>query len=244
VDGNGVTHGYLVRNGKFTTLDFPHASVTAARGINARGDIVGRVQFADGADHGFLYRDGHFTQIDFPGSMGTIGRGINNAGDITGNYTDSQENEIAFILHDGTFKSVSVDPCSSDIWMIMDNGQVAAGDNCVNPDNSLHGFVIDHEGKSHVLDFPGLRIPCTAARWINERGEIVGLFAHVHTVDECYDGASYHGFLLRHGEYRAINVPGATDTQVFAINDDGQIVGQYTDRNGNTYGFMGVRKDR
>jgi uncharacterized membrane protein len=242
-DAAGLTYGFLLHKGVFSTIDFPGASFTAARAINAHGDIVGRFEFTDRVDHGFWLRDGRFSGFDFPGSTATIGRGINNAGDITGNYTDAVGNEIAFVLQNGKFRQVNVNPCSGDIWMAMDNGLVFVGDNCTNPTNELHGFLRDRQGKFHVVDFPGLTVPCTALRWINEREEIVGLFAHVKTTDECYDSTtSYRGFLLQHGAYTAINVPGAVSTQAWSINDDGQIVGQYTDKRGVVHGFRAVKE--
>jgi len=243
-DADGRTHGFLLHKGVFSTIDFPRASLTAPRAINTQGDIVGRFELADEVDHGFLLHDGHFTQVDFPGSIATAPRGINNAGDVTGNYTDVMENEIAFILQNGKFRRVNVNPCSGDVWMAMDNGQVLVGDNCTNPTNGLHGFVRDRQGKFHVIDFPGLKVPCTALRWINERGDMVGLFARIRTTDECYEPAttSYHGFLLQNGSYTAISVPGAVSTQAWSINDDGQIVGQYRDIRGVVHGFRAVRQ--
>ncbi|HYK90360.1 MAG TPA: hypothetical protein VE398_16410, partial [Acidobacteriota bacterium] len=74
VDANGVSHGYLLHKGVFTTIDFPGALFTAARAINARGDIAGRMALDDGVDHAFLLHEGRFTQIDYRGSSGTIGR--------------------------------------------------------------------------------------------------------------------------------------------------------------------------
>ena len=56
-------------------------------------------------------------------------------------------------------------------------------------------------------------------------------------------GPPLHGFLLRQGKYTAIDAPGSTSTAVLAINDDGQIVGNYTDKQGNTHGFKAVPKD-
>jgi uncharacterized membrane protein len=43
----GLTHGFLLdKEGSFTTIDVPNASVTMALGINAQGDIIG--QYAAG----------------------------------------------------------------------------------------------------------------------------------------------------------------------------------------------------
>jgi hypothetical protein len=64
------------------------AAQTSARGINARGDIVG-VYVAGGTQHGFLFRDRHYTSLDFPvrGVRATIANGINPRGEIVGQYT-------------------------------------------------------------------------------------------------------------------------------------------------------------
>jgi probable HAF family extracellular repeat protein len=243
-DANGVVHGFLLRKGVFTTIDFPGASFTSARAINARGDIAGRMQDAGGVDHAFLLHDGQFIQIDVPGATSTIGRGINNAGDITGNYIDTNGTETGFVLQDRKFRSVLADPCSSDVWSAMDNGQVAIGDNCADSDGALYGFLQDRRGRFRTITFPsGGAFPCTGPRWINERGDIVGLYAVANNSDECYGAEVLHGFLLRHDKYVPFDVPGAVSSNPLAINDDGVIVGAYTDRHGITHGFKAVPKD-
>ena len=64
------------------------ARQTSARGINARGDIVGSYNDAANVQHGFLLQDGNFTTIDFPlvGVRATIANGINPQGEIVGQY--------------------------------------------------------------------------------------------------------------------------------------------------------------
>jgi len=37
---DGVSHGFLLRDGNFTSINFPGAAYTDARGINAQGEIV------------------------------------------------------------------------------------------------------------------------------------------------------------------------------------------------------------
>ena len=52
---DGSTHGYVLREGEFTTIEFPGAANwTSAIAINERGDIVGKYQTADGKFHGYL----------------------------------------------------------------------------------------------------------------------------------------------------------------------------------------------
>lgn len=245
-DVNGGTHGFLLRKGLFSTIDVPHASLTFARAINARGDIAGWFQFENGIEQGFLLHDGQFTQINFPHTTSTTPRGINNAGDITGNYPNPEcgDCESGFILRDGAFYDVHISGgFTSDIWMAQDNGQVMVGDAAMSPDFALHGFIRDKQGEFHLIDFPGLSVPCTAPRWINERGDIIGLFARVTTIDDCYSSPPAHGFLLRQGKYVTIDFPGSTNTRPLAINDDGQIAGFYTDGAGIDHGFKAVPKD-
>ena len=50
----GVSHGYLLIAGQFSTIDFPGATFTGAAAINQRRDILGRYRNADGVTHGFL----------------------------------------------------------------------------------------------------------------------------------------------------------------------------------------------
>jgi probable HAF family extracellular repeat protein len=51
------------------------------------------------------------------------------------------------------------------------------------------------------------------------------------------------GDLLRDGQYTQIDVPRSISTRVLAINDDGIIVGNFTDKNENTHGFKAVPED-
>ncbi|MGH8865494.1 MAG: hypothetical protein ACREVZ_12735, partial [Burkholderiales bacterium] len=73
-DANG-DHGYLLRHGEFTMINYPGGVNTAAFGVNNRGDVVGRYG-VDGVPHGFLLRNGRFTTINVPGSEWTVARGI------------------------------------------------------------------------------------------------------------------------------------------------------------------------
>ena len=52
-DADDNLHGFLLRNGAFSSIDFPDADFTVARGINSEGDIVG-VFSSGGPTRGFL----------------------------------------------------------------------------------------------------------------------------------------------------------------------------------------------
>jgi uncharacterized membrane protein len=99
-DSNGLLHGF-VRSpfGAFTSINDSAGLYTAARGINAEGNIVGSISNSKSSEQvlgsqGFLLGAGVFTNfvpIAFPASgvQGTQARGINPRGTITGAFVDS-----------------------------------------------------------------------------------------------------------------------------------------------------------
>jgi uncharacterized membrane protein len=95
-----------------------------------------------------------------------------------------------------------------------------------------HGFVRDRSGDFTTVDFP--RAGLTFATRVNNRGQIVGLYAEDPNAPA---QQAPHGFLLDHGRFTKIDVPGATATQPFGINDHGQIVGAFLDDAG-IHGFL------
>jgi hypothetical protein len=54
------------------------------------------------------------------------------------------------------------------------------------------------------------------------------------------DGST-HGFVLRNGIYSSVDYPRATATQAWGINDNGEIVGQWTDTANVNHGFHAVK---
>jgi len=244
LDVDDISHGFLLRNGTFWSIDVPNAEITrAARGINARGDIVGSFIGADFFGHGYLLIDGQFTQIDFPGASDSFLLGINNAGDLAGTYFDAMGNTGGYIFKDGEFQNVNVPgSLTTFVNFAQDNGHVLVGQATMPPDGGFHGFVIYKPGDFDMIDFPGLSVPCTGARWINQRGDIVGGFAFAASVEDC-PSAPHHGFILRDGQYTQIDFPGSIWTRALAINDDGVIVGEFTDKKGNGHGFKAMPED-
>ncbi len=80
LDADNKTHGFLRQAGSITKIDVTGATLTACRGINAKGEIVGRFD-----SHWFLRRvDGTVETIDFPGATSTVVAAINPQGDIVG----------------------------------------------------------------------------------------------------------------------------------------------------------------
>ena len=121
------------------------AKQTSARGINARGDIVGFYVDTAGRQHGFLLSRGQYTTIDFPqaGVRATVANGINAQGEIVGQYllpvssvngaddsltacaTDDASCIKGFHLRNGVFTSITYDGHAGAIAQrITDNGDI------------------------------------------------------------------------------------------------------------------------
>ena len=239
-DADGVGHSFLLHNKVYSNIDYPGDGGISALAINAHGDIVGGLSDADG-DHGFLLRDGKFTKIDFPGASSTRAFGINNSGDITGQYSIGGGNEKSFILIDGVFRGVHVPQGLNFTRGAEDNGVAIVGDVVLSSDQSLHGF-LKIRNAVQLIDPPGTVFPCSRARGINERGDIVGAFSIVNTLDECNSFPPAIGFVFHAGTFSIVAPPGSPDTFAFGMNDDGVVVG-VTNKNGTIHGFKATPKN-
>lgn len=241
----GYSHGFLLRNGVFKTIDFPNALETrAARSINARGDIVGNFLDLDSLSHGFLFRNGRYTQIDPPGASETVVGAINNADDIMGLYYDAHGVGHGFIRKNKVFYEVRLPGTGGALPVVnsgQDNGRVLVGHTVLPSDGGTRGFIMTKPGEFELIEYPGLPIQCIGVWTINERGDMVGGYAIINPGDICHPpfGES-HGFLLRDGEFTTIDFPGSPSSQAMGINDDGWIVGRYVDRHDEFRGFKAV----
>lgn len=89
-----------------------------------------------------------------------------------------------------------------------------------------------------AINFPGAS--STTARGINNLGEIVGFFTVGQT--DCTPpipaGCQVHGFKLVNKVFTKIDIPGATQTFAFGVNDHGDIAGTYFTSDGHDHGFL------
>ena len=108
VSSNGV-FGFLLHNGKLTTLSFPGAQAgTNPTGINDQGVIVGSY-FLSSEDpgHGFMWKAGVFSNVNPPDSDGhSRPSKISNAGDIVGSYATADGVEHGFSFDNGKYTKI------------------------------------------------------------------------------------------------------------------------------------------
>ena len=234
VDQGLRTHGFLLRGGALTTIDYPGAVFTETRGIGQSGEIVGRYRMAGEAavvSHGFrMSRQGEFSAIEFEG-FNTIPQRVLPDGTVLG---CRHQNDLM-----ASMKGIRVGPRSSEEISAnasMHNGATPDLSRIVGlytdmMDGQAKGYIIDDEGFTDLV-FPGATQ--TAAWDINPAGEIVGNHR---------DASGLHGFILIDGVYTAIDVAltGASVTRTFGMNARGDIVGSFV-LGGKTRAYVGRRE--
>jgi uncharacterized membrane protein len=160
-DANQKRHGFIWRNGTFTTFNVTNKQGeivdhdlfgTVALGINDIGAVVGDYVAKDETDldnphrHGFLRSSkGDFTTFDVPDAVLTIGEGINNAGTIVGVYVLADGIHHGFVLKNGVFMTVDVPdskngnaPLPTDINSINAKGEIVGS---YDDSHGTHGFL-------------------------------------------------------------------------------------------------------
>jgi probable HAF family extracellular repeat protein len=207
----------LAADYRFGTVRFPDSVMTSARGINARGHIVGHYESRDGATHAFLLRKETYTTLDFPGSLYTSAKGINARGEIVGDFTDTQGGQHAYLLSDGQFTQIDYPGASATIAFHINNAGDITG-RWYDQAGGENGFLLKNR-VFHRVKVPG--------------GGISGVFGaqdngRVMAGDISLESGLY-GF-LRTGpsHYELIDYPGPEPvefTVVRWINQRGDVVG-------------------
>jgi len=270
----------------FTTIDYPGAAATQARAINARGDILGNWQDADGNWHAYFLSGGSFVGFDCQGAVSTRPFGMNSKGEAVGTYSDAAGKWRGFYLHmalAGSWealgaKCVTLEPkgsmgrtASTGAFGISEAGDIVGqfddsqgnyhgvltrggvhfifdvaegswnGGFAFTPQGDMlghvqatgdrmKGYLLTRDGLQ-VIEFPpGENNSMTCPFSANSHLEVVGHYQRM--------GETIRGYLYSKGSYVSIEVPEATMTDARGINDDGLIVGFYTDKNSKTHGFL------
>jgi hypothetical protein len=206
-------------------------------GINDEGVIAG--YFGSGAqghpNQGYLllppYGQGGYVNENFPGSVQTQVTGLNNRGVTVGfwssmNTASMSNNNFGFVDIDGHFRNADFptgSPASPPVDQLLG----------VNDSDVAVGFYTDANGTNHgyeynintarftrVLDPSATGASLTAAA-INDRGDVAGLYTNPAT-------GNTDGFLLSHGQFTDLAVPGASATMALGVSNSDEVVGTYT----------------
>lgn len=179
----GMSSGFLVDHGLFSTIRTTMFEVQEARGINDAGTIVGVYALPSAPinqqNGSYLLRRGTFSMVNVPGAIMTIARGINNAEDIVGDYYSSDRQQHGYLLRNGSITNIDFPGAlMTSPYGINSRGAIAG---TLRTADGTHGFVFDN-GKFQLIDVPGARI--TEVFGINSAGRIVGDYqdasGHVH----------------------------------------------------------------
>ena len=220
----------------------------ASGGAGARAAMIMRtikcLQATGQAPHtGSHGGGGRFVTFDPPGSTSTTPSGITPEGTITGSYADASGVQHGF-LRTPTGRFTTFDPpgsTSTTPTSISPNGEIV-GVYCNMPACApSHGFIRARDGAFATFDSPAgsggispaIYIPGGPPPDINPSGEVAGTyFASVPSFTE-------HGFLrAKNGAFTTIDVPGASFTEILAINPSGATIGDFCGQTACYVGFI------
>jgi hypothetical protein len=190
-------------------------------GVNNAGTIVGYVSFGNdgtGDTDGFSGTVGDLTTFSYPGSPSTVAFGINSAGVIVGSYVQMSVSS-GFILQGGAFTTVQILPTALQTYIFSIN---AAGDTAGYYEADVGGVY----GEYGYTDIGGV-ITTIAGPAGSDNSGVTG----INNADDYVGNASTVGgrvaFEVVNGAMTSIAVPGAFQTQVAGINNEGVVVGTY-----------------
>ena len=228
VDTNGVNHGYLYQNGKFTDIDYPGASQipgggTFTGGINDDGDVAGL--FTDGQrfQHGFVRTAPDGCLSDWDTRCKPVYRQI----DVPG---AAQTKDIFFETGTGLGTAA----------IGIDNQQTVVGIYATQGLYSV-GFALSH-GRFTTIDDPASgHTPGNGSRVfaVNDFGAVAGAYSTQAspTAPQINGGFLFNGY-----EYIPVNVPGSEKggfgTQANGVNNRQEVVGVFSDPQGTFHGLV------
>ena len=200
-----------------------HSSILRKR--NSSGTTVGSFFNSTGGSHGWILSGSTSKTFDYPGKTNTDLFGINKYGTIVGTY-NQQAN--GFKLKSGVLSSIHFPNSTTTVPFAISDTGVIVGRYTVSGDSAFHGFVLAN-GVYKKFDAPGAATLGSYATDVNASGEIVGVV---------YTSNGLRGYIYKNGTFTIYNVPNATMTEIFGVNNVGTITGDFTDATFENGGFI------
>lgn len=221
-DSQNKTHGYLIKNGDFQTLDVPFAasSTTKIAAVTPEGLVWGSYQDGSKLNHGFVQYQSQFYQLDNP--LGKLGTWLNagNSTQVAGAFCDAVgllHGYIETFSASGPQFTTLDDPLGvKGTWVTGLSSDGKATGFYINAAGDYRGFVYQ-AGKYTNTDVPSAL--STIPVGINSNGQVVGTFQ---------DTKGWHGFVYSNGSYTSNDYNKASLTAFTGINDYGDVVGVAT----------------
>jgi hypothetical protein len=220
-------HGAVLQRGTWTNVDVEDA-LSSAGVPNNRGQLLVMYRLLQDGPWHLAIRDRHGLKLlpdlaDYPG--GIIGNGFNDLGQMAAVAIDAAGAWHGLVGSVERHVIVDYPDAVATIPMGLNNRGMAVGYYGL-PDGSNRGFWY-RRGQVGAIDVPGAvnTWPCAINNW----SVVVGNYQ---------TPARVLGFLLERGRFTDFRVPNASWTNIYFINDLGQISGTYGDANGVAHGFV------
>ncbi len=232
---------FTLTNGAYATVD-PAGSVNGSSlvSLNNAGQVLGFSNTATPPNFGnyYLFSKGSFSAFPPPSANIPAGASLsfyNDVGAIAGQTATS-----AFIAQGGTVTTI-VPPNGNSVSIntINNSNSVVGGYFPTvppSPTANQEGFLLAN-GVFTPIFVPGSAF--TEATGINDNGVVVGYYDQAPvTGANNIPVTPVVGFTYSNGVYTSYSIPGVTETELFAINNSGQVVGYESDTMGNGHGFV------
>lgn len=202
--------GFAQQSFQYTTLQVPGSIGTFAFGVNNSGDIVG-YSLSGQVVSGFVYTNGSFQTISPCPNGGTEPTAINDAGVIVGDC-----NGDPFIYQNGNVTYLSYPKAAATFLTGINNEGVITGIWQLRDGRDQHSFVYSN-GTFTTIN--GMTSPGGINNFNTVSGDICKEKAAV-----CKGALSFEG---QNGwkSHKIVDYPGASDTILGGINDNGDVVG-------------------
>jgi probable HAF family extracellular repeat protein len=212
---------------EFTRVVSPaDPTFTQLLGINDHREIAGYHTNVPGNKGFTLKLPDSFSDENFTNSAQTQVVGINNEGKTVGFYIDAGGNTHGF-EKDRDFVTVDLPGTTFNQLLGINNRKQEAG-YFQDAAGLQHGYLRQANGDFEVLN---LKMPSSQATGINDDGDVVGF------EQSSPSAATSEGFLRTRDGVKVLQFPGSNFTQALGINNRDEVVGTYTDGNGNMHGF-------